>query len=170
MLCDRCQKRPAEVHFTQIINNSKKQMNLCSTCASELQAGSLGFAPQLNLHDFLAGLINHHFTGSSIQTNALPQMRCEKCGSTEAQVAKTGLFGCSECYSQIGERVRPLLKRIHGSSIHTGKVPKRTGGTALIAKEIRILKNQLQNAIKYEEFEEAASIRDRIKELEQKLQ
>lgn len=169
MLCDRCQERPAEVHFTQIVNNIKKQMNLCSACAAALQAESLGAASQLNLHDFLAGLINHHFTGSSIKTNATPQVHCEKCGSSETQVAKSGLFGCSDCYSRFGERVRPLLKRIHGSSTHTGKVPKRTGGTALIAKEIRLLKNQLQEAIKIEEFERAASIRDRIKELEQKL-
>lgn len=170
MLCDRCQKRPAQVHLTQIINNTKKQMNLCSTCASELQAESLGFAPQINLHDFLAGLINHHFTGTNIKPNATPQMYCEKCGASEAQVAKSGLFGCSECYSQFGDRVQPLLKRIHGSSAHTGKVPKRTGGTALISKEIRSLKNQLQDAVRAEEFEKAAQIRDRIKELELQLQ
>lgn len=170
MLCDRCQKRPAQVHLTQVINNIKKQMNLCNACASELQAESLGFAPQLNLHDFLAGLINHQFTGSHMKTNAPAQMRCEKCGATETQVAKSGLFGCSECYSQFGERVQPLLKRIHGSSTHMGKVPKRTGGKALISKEIRILKNQLQEAVRSEEFEKAAGIRDRIKELELKLQ
>lgn len=170
MLCDRCQERPAEVHFTQIVNNVKKQMNLCSTCASALQAESLGVASQLNLHDFLAGLLNQHFTGSSVKSNAMPQVHCEKCGFSEAQVAKSGLFGCSNCYSRFGERVRPLLKRIHGGSTHTGKVPQRTGGTALITKEIRLLKNQLQEVIKKEEFEKAADIRDHIKELEQKLQ
>ncbi|MEW6063839.1 excinuclease ABC subunit B [Desulforamulus profundi] len=170
MLCDRCQKRPAQVHFTQIINNTKKQMHLCPTCAGELQAESFGFAPQLNLHDFLAGLINHHFTGANIKPNALPQIRCDKCGASEAQVAKSGLFGCSECYIQFGDRVQPLLKKIHGSSAHTGKVPRRTGGKALISKEIRILKGQLQDAVKQEEFEKAAKIRDRIKELEQQIQ
>ena len=170
MLCDRCQKRPAQVHLTQIINNTKNQMNLCSVCATELQAESLGFAPQLNIHDFLSGLINHHFTGTSIKPNAMPQMSCEKCGASEAQVAKSGLFGCSECYSQFGDRTLPLLKRIHGSSTHTGKVPRRTGGTALISKEIRSLKSLLQDAVKTEEFEKAAQIRDRIKELEQQLQ
>ncbi|SHK99435.1 UvrB/UvrC motif-containing protein [Desulforamulus aeronauticus] len=170
MLCDRCQKRPAQVHFTQVINNTKKQMSLCSTCAAEMQAESLGGLPQLNLHDFLAGLINHHFTGNQIQTKSLPQVSCEKCGATEAQVAKSGLFGCSECYSQFGQGVQPLLKRIHGSSQHTGKVPRRTGGKAIIAKEIRILKGQLQEAIRQEEFEKAAGVRDRIKDLEQQLQ
>ncbi|SHE82327.1 UvrB/UvrC motif-containing protein [Desulforamulus putei] len=170
MLCDRCQKRPAQVHFTQVINNTKKQMHLCPACAAELQAESFGFAPQLNLHDFLAGLINHHFAGANITPNALPRVRCEKCGASEAQVAKSGLFGCSECYTQFGDRVQPLLKRIHGSTTHTGKVPRRTGGKALLAKEMRILKSQLQDAVKQEEFEKAAKIRDRIKELEQQIQ
>ncbi|AQS57929.1 UvrB/UvrC motif-containing protein [Desulforamulus ferrireducens] len=170
MLCDRCQKRPAQVHFTQVINNTKKQMSLCTVCAAEMQAESMAAFPQLNLHDFLAGLINHHFTGNQLQTKAIPQVSCEKCGATEAQVAKSGLFGCSECYSQFGQRVKPLLKRIHGSSRHTGKVPRRTGGKAIITKEIRILKGQLQEAINQEEFEKAARLRDRIKELEQQLQ
>lgn len=170
MLCDRCQKRQAQVHVTQVMNNSKKQMHLCPTCAAELQAENFGFAPQLNLHDFLAGLINHHFTGSNIKPNALPQIRCEKCGASETQVAKSGLFGCSECYTQFGGGVQPLLKRIHGSGSHMGKVPVRTGGKALLSKEIRILKGQLQEAVRHEEFEKAAKIRDRIKELEMQIQ
>lgn len=169
MLCDRCQKRPAQVHLTQLINNTKKEMNLCPTCAAELQAESFGFAPQLNLHDFLAGLINHQFAGKAMKQSSMTGVHCEKCGATEAQVAQKGLFGCSECYTQFGERVNPLLKRIHGSCSHTGKVPKRTGGKALLSKEIRTLKNLLQDAVKQEEFEEAASLRDRIKELEQQL-
>ncbi|AEF93077.1 UvrB/UvrC protein [Desulfotomaculum nigrificans CO-1-SRB] len=170
MLCDRCQKRPAQVHLTQIVNNIKKQMNLCPTCAAELQAESFGFAPQVNLHEFLAGLINHHFTGAHLHQPAVSTVRCEKCGTTETQVAKTGLFGCADCYKQFGGQVQPVLKRIHGSNTHTGKVPKRTGGKALISKEIRKLKIELQDAVSREEFEKAASLRDRIKELEQQLQ
>ncbi|CCO07760.1 UvrB/UvrC motif-containing protein [Desulforamulus hydrothermalis] len=170
MLCDRCQKRPAQVHFTQVINNTKKQMNLCAVCAAEMQAESFGFVPQLNLHDFLAGLINHHFAGANLTGNAMTRVRCERCGATESQVAQSGLFGCSECYTQFGDRVQPLLKRIHGSITHTGKVPRRTGGKALLIKEIRMLKSQLQDAVKQEEFEKAARLRDRIKELEQQMQ
>lgn len=170
MFCERCQKRTAQVHLTQVVNNIKQEMNLCTICAAELQAESFGFAPQLNLHDFLAGLFNHQFTGANIKHSAMPQLRCEKCGSTESQVAKSGLFGCSQCYEQFSDKVKPLLKRIHGSSSHTGKVPRRTGGKALISKEIRQLKSQLQDAVKQEEFEQAATLRDRIKELEQRIQ
>lgn len=170
MLCDRCQKRPAQVHLTQIVNNVKKQMNLCPTCAAELQAENFGFAPQINLHEFLAGLINQHFTGNNLQQTSVSNVHCEKCGATEAQVAKTGLFGCAECYKQFADQSKPLLKRIHGSNTHTGKVPKRTGGKALISKEIRKLKTELQEAVNHEEYEKAASLRDRIKVLEQQLQ
>lgn len=170
MMCDRCQKNPAQVHLTQIVNNTTQQINLCSTCAAELQAESFGFVPQLNLHEFLAGLINHHFAGASLKQNTKMQIHCEKCGVTDAQVAKSGLFGCDQCYLRFGERVQPLLKKIHGSAGHTGKVPHRTGGKALISKEIRILKSQLQEAIQQEAFEKAASLRDHIRELEQQLQ
>ncbi|MDO7788932.1 UvrB/UvrC motif-containing protein [Desulforamulus aquiferis] len=169
MLCDRCQKNTAQVHLTQIINNTAHQMNLCPSCAAELQAESFGFVPQLNLHDFLAGLINHHFAGANLKHNTKPQIHCEKCGVSDSQVAKSGLFGCSDCYQRFGERVQPLLKKIHGSNSHTGKVPKRTGGKALISKEIRLLKNELKEVIQLEEFERAAAIRDKIKELEKQL-
>jgi len=61
----------------------------------------------------------------------------------------------------------PMLRRIHGKTFHVGKVPKRTGGQLRIRQEINRLKRELQEAINAEEYERAAVIRDKIKELEQ---
>jgi protein arginine kinase activator len=60
-----------------------------------------------------------------------------------------------------------MLRRIHGKTFHVGKVPKRSGGQIRIKQEIDRLKRELQEAVNAEEYERAAVIRDKIKELEQ---
>ncbi len=167
MLCERCQKRPAVMHFTQIINNQKTEMHLCEVCASELQAQSPVFSPQFNLHSFLSGLLTSDFGGTLSHTG---ENKCDYCGLPEENFVRSGLLGCSDCYDSFGVRLKNVLKRIQGSNMHTGKIPRRIGGKALINKEIRMQKAKLEEAVAKEEFENAALIRDRIKELEKELQ
>ena len=66
--------------------------------------------------------------------------------------------------SQLG----PLLKRIHGADRHVGKVPIMFGKTVKDTKTLQELKSKMDKAIQEENFEEAASLRDRIREFEKK--
>jgi protein arginine kinase activator len=65
-----------------------------------------------------------------------------------------------------------LLKKIHGSNQHFGKVP--FGGEKIDKEKekekspLQELKSKLQKAIQLEEFEEAARLRDKIRALENK--
>ncbi len=59
MQCDRCNQRPATVHLTEITNGQKQETHLCEVCAKEIQLQGFGFLPQMNLHKFLAGLLNY---------------------------------------------------------------------------------------------------------------
>lgn len=167
MLCERCQKRPAVVHYTQIINNQKTEMHLCEVCASELQSQAYVFSPQFSLQNFLSGLLTSDFGGTLSQTSGY---KCEYCGMPEENFVQSGLLGCSNCYRSFENRLKNVLKRIQGTNMHTGKVPHRIGGNARINKEIRTLKAKLEEAVLKEEFENAAKIRDRIRELEKKLE
>lgn len=169
MLCERCGQRPATVHFTEIINGHKQESHLCEVCAGEIQPQGFKFVPQLNLHNFLAGLLNHEFGGGGYGLTVTGGRKCEKCGVAEEQFIKQGLLGCGDCYPYFEERLLPLLRRIHGSTRHTGKVPGRTGGRVRLVKEIEKLKGQLKKAVDCEEFELAAQYRDKIRELEKKL-
>ena len=86
---------------------------------------------------------------------------------------KIGRLGCSDCYATFQVSLAPLLKRIHGSNQHLGKVPnavvmKEQKALSKIHEELETVKAELQKAIKKEEFEEAASLRDKIKFLEKK--
>jgi protein arginine kinase activator len=51
-----------------------------------------------------------------------------------------------------------------------GKIPSRSGEKVLLRKQIEELKQKLQEAVACEKYEQAAEIRDSIKEMESQLQ
>lgn len=168
MLCEKCQERPATVFYTEVINNKQKTMQLCEVCAGQMQAEGLGGLPQMNLHNFLASFWNQ-MSGVHPFAAKTKEETCPTCGTAQSLFAQKGLFGCGDCYKHFGGRLEPLLRRIHGSSAHTGKVPLRSGGKVLLARQIEELKAGLRDAVAREEFERAAELRDQIKQLEQQL-
>lgn len=173
MWCERCKERPATVHVTKIVNNQKTEMHLCEVCAHET-GSDLGFLFEQNFSfpNLLAGLLENEnpfnqgvLGGSSVQHN----IKCPSCGLTFSDFRQIGQLGCSECYKAFGPSLDPLLKRVHGSIGHAGKVPRRTGGKVRVRKDIEELRKRLQNAISREAYEEAAQIRDEIKAKEKEL-
>ncbi|WP_248929061.1 UvrB/UvrC motif-containing protein [Paenibacillus hamazuiensis] len=169
MICQECGKKPATLHFTKIVNGEKTEFHICETCAREKGEMIPGTPNSFSIHNLLSGLLD--FEPSSSATLAQkPQMaRCEHCGLTYAQFSKLGRFGCSSCYKHFADRLDPLFKRVHGSTTHTGKVPKRSGGMIKYKRELESLKKELLLRIEREEFEQAASLRDQIRELEKKV-
>ncbi|ADL11680.1 UvrB/UvrC motif-containing protein [Acetohalobium arabaticum] len=174
MLCQECQKREATVHLTKIINNKKKEIYLCDKCAQEkeeLNFGKEGFS----FNNLLAGLLSSE-SGSNTPNSNLnlsynkAQAECEDCGLNYAEFSRQGKLGCSECYTEFEDKINKVLKKVHGNNRHTGKVPKRTGGVIRTRKEIQKLRKKMQEAVQEEEFEEAARLRDEIKELEEKIE
>lgn len=169
MLCQECQKRPATVHLTQIVNNSKKELHLCHECAQNHQelSLSLNLDPSFSIHKLLAGMLD----GAPFQqmnTAAVPE--CPQCGLNFTQFGEIGRFGCGSCYNAFDDRLKPLLRRVQGTTQHTGKVPKRAGGKLGVKREIDKLKAQLQQAVQEEAYEKAAELRDKVRDMENKLQ
>jgi len=126
------------------------------------------FHPKMSLNNFLAGLFHELGVGSSQDKGTIA--KCEQCGMSENQFVKKGLMGCGNCYDRFEDKLLPLLRRVHGSIRHTGKVPERCGGRAKLLKRIETLKAQLQEVVSREEFEKAASLRDTIRQLEKELE
>ncbi|MCC3377457.1 UvrB/UvrC motif-containing protein [Cohnella sp. REN36] len=168
MQCQECGKRPATLHFTKIVNGEKAELHICESCAREKGELIPGTPSGFSIHNLLSGLMDFEPAGAS-GTKAAPTLRCEKCGMTYSQFGKLGRFGCSHCYKQFSERLDPLLKRVHGNTVHVGKVPKRAGGKVKTKREIDRLKKEMQGRIEREDFETAAQLRDRIRELETEI-
>ncbi|HEY0829313.1 MAG TPA: UvrB/UvrC motif-containing protein [Bacilli bacterium] len=169
MICQECGKKSATLHFTKIINNEKSEFHICEVCAREKGEVIPGTTNSFSIHNLLSGLLDFEPSSGKVIGSTPEAARCEECGLTYTQFAKLGRFGCSSCYKHFFDRLEPLLKRVHGSTIHVGKIPRRTGGKIKHKREIDILKRDLQRKIEQEEFESAAQIRDQIKDLEKKL-
>ncbi len=157
MMCEQCGKNPATMHLTQIINGEKTEKHLCVQCAQE-QNGAL--AQVFDIGQLLAGFIQD---GAQI-SQRMPA--CPKCGMDLRTFRQGGLLGCMECYKTFQGQLEPLLTRVHGHVRHVGKIPKRIGGAMTRQREIDKLQSELRRAIAAEEFEKAAELRDRVREIE----
>jgi protein arginine kinase activator len=166
MQCERCGERPATVHYTQIINGYKTELHLCQECAAA--QGVFGFGePQFTFQDFLGKLLEDQFRLPS--QFGLTETRCSNCGLTYNDFRRLGQLGCSECYTQFARQLNPLLRRLHGSDRHVGKVPGRVSTQAASQRELERLRGELQEAIKTENYERAAKLRDLIHEMERTI-
>jgi len=165
--CQECGKRPATLHFTKIVNGDKTELHICEACARERGELVPGTPGGFSIHNLLSGLLDFDQTGAGAAKPAV--LKCENCGMTHAQFSKIGRFGCSECYRYFADRLDPLFKRVHGNTVHMGKVPKRSGGKLRTKREIERLKREMQRKIEVEDFEAAARLRDQIRALEREL-
>lgn len=162
MLCQKCQKRVANIQLTQIINNSKNVVYLCEQCARE--EGKYNMISPFSINDFFSGIMGFPYMTSAPQQTQ--DVVCETCGMSYEEFKKAGKLGCPNCYKVYGDKLVPLLKRLHGNTQYNGKIPSRAYGNVRVSREIEKLKEQLNAAVKNEEYEKAAKIRDQIKNLE----
>lgn len=163
MLCENCGQKEATVHFTQIEKNEMQSFNLCEDCAA-----AKGMQPGLNigsfpLTDFLAQMGR---PGADTAASG----PCSFCNLTLDDFKKSGRLGCSHCYVAFESHLGGLLRRLHGSTQHVGKVylppdPSQTEQQERLAG----LRRKLDRAVQSEDFERAAQLRDLIRTLEAAL-
>ncbi|MBR3594488.1 MAG: UvrB/UvrC motif-containing protein [Clostridia bacterium] len=162
MLCEKCHKNTATTHIKTVINGVVTEKNLCGFCAA-----AEGYSQFAN--NSFASMLASMF-GNELATGTIKETRCSCCGTAFSDIAETGKMGCSECYATFKDRLLPYLRRLHGTTEHTGKRLNSVGaGLVAVSEESKIeqLRTQLLEAIKAEEFEKAAVLRDEIKSLEE---
>ena len=165
MLCDDCHKNEASIHIIQISAEGRLEKNLCDACAARY--GDLTLRPEtkdVTVHDFLKGIFGK--ASSEAAAAAAPHLVCPNCGMAYQEFVKAGKIGCGVCYTTFRKYLTPLLTRIHGASVHSGKLPRRLGGALAVRHEITLLKDKLKAAVHNEEYERAAQYRDKIRALE----
>lgn len=160
MLCDICKKNEATVHLTQIIDNKMLKVDLCEVCS---KTKGIQETTGFSLADLQVGL------GAGDEIAGEANVKCPVCGFTQADFKKTGRLGCSACWETFAQGLSPLLKAMHKSERHVGKVPGKAAHTLVITEQIKDLSGELEKAVRSEKYEDAAHIRDQIRELESKL-
>ena len=172
MLCEDCGKNEATCLYAEIESikhTSKKTVhNLCQECAEKRGGSEALTTTSLDIGHFLAELA---------EANVEPEgAACPSCGFEYGQLGKEGRLGCDACYDAFESEIDTLLKKVHGSTAHTGKTPRRTAGAPArelppakerpripdLHAQIAELEKELNTAVSDENFERAAKLRDRV--------
>lgn len=182
MLCEHCRKREATVKYVEVINGVKTEHNLCTQCAAHADLGQFSalFEGEFPLGKLLSGLLGTQETEE--EDEKYSGVVCPTCGTTYEEFVKDSCFGCPDCYSVFDPLISDHIRHLQGSDRHVGKHPagslssiKKAGETVqeehvnlpeLSEEEkIRLMEARLKDAVRREEYEEAAKLRDEIRAL-----
>lgn len=160
--CQICNLRPAKIHYTEIVNSNMVALDLCLECAEEKGIDVQKPGPY-GLGDLVAGLID---TTADTDSEKISRVRCPNCGYAYSDFKKVGRFGCPECYDAFSGQLLPLLRHIHGGTHHGGRAPAGHEEEREARRRVTALRKDLDEAVRHEDYERAAKIRDEILALE----
>ena len=160
MVCDSCRERDAVVHLTQVVEGAVTQVHLCEKCAADKGVETTVAAPKTPLTSLLQTV------QQQLTTSATDQARCSFCQASYKDFRASGRLGCARCYSTFEAQLRDLLQRVHGATRHLGRQYGSPAPEQLQrASTVLELREQLRRAIELEQFEQAARLRDQLKEV-----
>ncbi|QEG32193.1 UvrB/uvrC motif protein [Gemmata obscuriglobus] len=155
MKCMRCAKQ-ATYHITEVLPEERfEEVHLCEDCAKK-------YLSQPHKKPAPAKPVDVREPGEEV----LAGPTCGKCGLSYLEFRNHGRFGCAHDYDAFKGELLPLLESIHGEVRHVGKTPRRLPRTQSDQVELTALRRRLQQLVTEENYEEAARVRDRIRELE----
>ncbi|OPX18357.1 hypothetical protein BXT86_01650 [candidate division WOR-3 bacterium 4484_100] len=151
MLCDDCKKNPATIIFKEVLPDRTVELHLCDECAAKR---GLISAKKMSPLEVLHKLLKEKGARDA-------EVICPVCYLSLAEFKRSGRFGCSHCINTFEPYIKTLVKKIHNSDKHIGRklVPGRKRGI-----EIYKLREELKKALEREAYEEAARIRDQLKD------
>ncbi len=167
MLCEECREKNAVVFLKLAVNNKVREMHLCPACAAKKGMGFGLETGAFNISEIVGNM-------SGYFKDFLPPEKktllCGSCGLKYSEFKETGRLGCPDCYTAFEAQLTELMTRIHGASLHSGRVCR--GGAELkltsaeTSRRLEELRAALKEAVERENFEAAARLRDAMKRLE----
>jgi protein arginine kinase activator len=166
MLCEICKKNPAKIHVTQIRDGAKTTVHICPDCAHEKGVAGPAINTSFSIEQVLG---DQETTANAVAKEARIRLTCQTCGLSYSSFKDSGRLGCAQCYSTFEDDLNPLLLKVQREILHVGKVPSKGNVRFSMKQDIASYKQQLKMAIEKENFEEAARLRDQIREIETQL-
>ncbi len=165
MKCDFCDKK-ATVFLTQLVEGQMKKVCLCDPCAKERGVTDpTGFSMADLLLGGIAAGSGSAASGQKPATVSGGGRQCPSCGFTLDDLRRVRRFGCGDCYATFSEEVGQMVRGLHKGASHVGKVPAGLMEMQVLHQRLEELRARLDQAIVSESYEEAAGIRDEIRNL-----
>lgn len=167
MICPRCKKNVVSVHVTEVAEfdalgdsaNQVTEHHLCEGCAQELNLPHAGLPQSMAK---VWKLLQVHAKQAHIKIQAAVPP-CPNCGMTLEELRRRGRVGCEKDYDVFKDYLVELLERVHGAREHVGRLPGTTEGELVRVLRVSDLKDALDLAIREEDYERAAQLRDEIR-------
>ena len=179
MVCEKCNKKKVTIFYSENINGAVRSLRLCGDCAAAMQeSGELeqlgspipsfvspfsalddGFFSELSIGTPLAVLGISPAQGRGLK-------KCPRCGASLGEILDTGRIGCDGCYDVFSDELTPAIRLTHGQTTHTGRMSRSYRARKEKQSRIAELRKSLREAVSSEDFETAATLRDRIRAIE----
>lgn len=172
MLCEKCQEREATIFYTEIINGVKSEHSLCSECAKEMD-----FGEELPFGELLSGILGAYAAENEKREDTMEQVICPSCKMSYRDYIRQGVFGCEDCYNVFEPLIEGNIKKIQGNTVHTGKRPRYNKNVEIktevreeetLEEKLAVLQEKLKEALREEDYEEAARLRDESRALKER--
>lgn len=155
--CSECRKKIA-IKYTEIVGDAVTNVYMCDSCPEYSR----------RLHGGHSVINSGGIEGT---------LACGNCGTTLDAVRMGNPLGCSSCYEVFGERVFAELVQVgklparisafrKSSPLHLGRAPGEFKEATAVMKLVA-LNEALSDTLKDENYEQAAFLRDQIRELTQ---
>ncbi len=158
--CGHCQK-PTDVTYKEMTNNISSCTEMCSDCP------------------ILAKKLHGGVDSSSPKDSKSPTLHCALCMTTSETVQTGNPLGCNHCYTVFEDLLlekfvnettlsKSTIKEFlinPSAPLHKGKSPSQAAANIPLSSELSSLSVALNEAIQKEHYEQAAWLRDQIKEL-----
>lgn len=165
MQCQICKQNTATIHLTEIIEGQRNESHLCESCA---QKQGVAVKAQIPLNELLGSLLSAGETPTTALSKTKGEQSCPHCGMTFEKFRQTSLLGCPQDYEVFDKQLKGIIEKSHGGhSEHCGKIPSKTPADERRHLELLKLRQELEAALQNEDYETAAKVRDRIKQLDE---
>jgi protein arginine kinase activator len=150
MKCALCKERPAEVAIKQVMDGAEREMQVCRACAQRAAGKLVGSLVEMLLDAAI-----------DLQVPPREEPSCAGCGLPRAEFRSRQRVGCVRCYETFRRDLAPMLRDMHRGDHHVGKIPARER----IGRKRTELEAALRAAIRAQRYEDAAVLRDRLRDL-----
>jgi protein arginine kinase activator len=164
--CDLCGGQHATVRFTEIDDGQKTKRTICRTCAEARGLLETTSPTVTVLQKLLSVAPVPKAPAGDTKVPETADRACPNCGLSLATFRRQGRLGCATCWTVFEAQLVPILRNIQPNLRHVGKAPRTHARQAELRQRFEDLRAELERAVRGEDYERAAHVRDEIRALE----